>query len=417
MRQILVILHLLLSCLLCSAATPQKQPAQTQQGKTQQAPKAVEPKPFIVVIDAGHGGKDPGAGKKELREKTVNLAVALKLGKLLENQKGVKVYYTRKTDDFVTLQDRAIFANKKKANLFISIHANATKKSSVRGTEVYTFSSASTDVAMNENSAMELEENYKEKYDGFDPRSSESYIQWQLVSSDFGNIGHSKDFAKYVSAQFRKHTNLPDRGIREAGFWVLKYSNMPGVLVELGYLSNKEDEKFLKSSDNQAKLATAISKAVEQYKKEYDKKEGMAAKEQEIVEKQQNSGIHYRVQFYSGARKDVNSKDFKGCVPARESEQDDCRYIYTYGDDTTLCAARKTLADVRYDFKDAFLVVFKDGERLSRSEAAQYLVDKKPEKKTPEKKDTVNAKTSQKKDNSKSEPARKDSTKKTTDKK
>ncbi|MCQ2207982.1 MAG: N-acetylmuramoyl-L-alanine amidase [Paludibacteraceae bacterium] len=331
-------------------------------------------KPFVVVIDAGHGGKDEGAsGKKKLKEKEINLSVALKLGALLEKEKNIKVLYTRKTDVFVPLDDRAQFANKNNANLFISIHTNSAENKAAHGTEVYSFSTTSSSVAMRENAVMELEENYKKKYEGFDPNSSESYIQWNLVASDFGFSGQSKELASSISKQLTKYSGLYNRGIHEAGFWVLKYSNMPGVLVEVGYVSNLEEEKFLRKDSSREKFATAIYKAVVNYKNKIEKK--AAAKEQDVKKdaERTNAGIHYRIQFYTGARKNVNAKEFKNCVPATEYKVGDERYTYTYGDEQTYAKAKELLAKVQKDFKDAFIAVYKNGERLSREEARQYM--------------------------------------------
>lgn len=331
-------------------------------------------KPFVVVIDAGHGGKDEGAsGKKKLKEKSINLAVALKLGAMLEKEKNIKVLYTRKTDVFVPLDDRAQFANKHNANLFISIHTNSAENRAAHGTEVYTFSPSSNTVAMRENAVMELEENYKKKYEGFDPNSSESYIQWDLVAGDFGFSGQSKELASSISKQLTKQTGLYNRGIHQAGFWVLKYSNMPGVLVEVGYVSNLEEEKFLKKESSYEKFATAIHKAVVNYKNKYEKKAAAKEKDVKADAERNNAGIHYRIQFYTGARKNVNAKEFKSCVPASEYKISEERYTYTYGDEQTYAKAKELLAKVQNDFKDAFIAVFKNGERLSREEARQYM--------------------------------------------
>ncbi len=331
-------------------------------------------KPFVIVIDAGHGGKDNGAsGKKKLKEKDINLSVALKLGEQLEKVSNVKVYYTRKTDVFVPLDDRAQFANNLNANLFISIHTNASENRDAQGTEVYSFSTSSSDIAMRENAVMELEENYKKKYDGFDPNSSESYIQWDLVSSDFGFSGQSKELANTISKQLTKYSGLKSRGIHQAGFWVLKYSKMPGVLVEVGYVSNLEEEKFLRKETSHQKLATAIYKAVVQYKNEYEKKAAANAKDVKEDAKKQTAALRYSVQFYTGARKSINAKEFKSCVPARESDLGKGIYSYTYGNEQTYEKAKELLAKVRKDFSDAFLVVYKNGERLTREQARQYM--------------------------------------------
>ena len=335
-----------------------------------------ESKPFVVVIDAGHGGKDEGAsGQKKLKEKDINLAVALKLGKKINSLKGTRVHYTRKTDVFVPLDDRAKFANEKKADLFISIHTNSAENKNATGTEVYSFSPSSSNVAMRENAVMELEENYKKKYDGFNPRSSESYIQWDLFASDFGMSGQSKKFASYVSEELKKQTPLGNRGIKQAGFWVLKYSNMPGVLVEVGYVSNLEEEKFLRKDSSREKLAQAIYDAFLKYFNEYKKKDEASAKQKTQQDAKTNKGVHYRVQFYTGQQKDINAREFKNCVPATEFRlnSNPNLYTYMYGYETTIEEARALLAKVRLQFPDAFLVVFKDGERLGPNDSQPYL--------------------------------------------
>ena len=234
-------------------------------------------KTFTVVIDAGHGGKDPGARGTVINEKEINLSVALKLGdKISANHDDVKVIYTRKTDRFIELDERANIANRNKADLFISIHTNSVKKgSTARGTETYTLGLARTDenlaVAMRENSAILLEDNYEQKYEGFDPNSSESYIIFEFMQNKHmeQSIGFASEIQKcFVSAR------RADRGVRQAGFLVLRKTSMPSVLVELGYISNHDEERFMKSSDGQNKLASALSDAFTRYKKEYDRKQG-----------------------------------------------------------------------------------------------------------------------------------------------
>lgn len=341
-------------------------------------------KPFVVVIDAGHGGKDDGAsGAKKLKEKNVNLSVALKLGKLIDQIKGVKVYYTRKTDVFVPLAERAQYANDLNADLFISIHTNSAETKSAQGTEVYSFSPSSSSVAMRENAVMELEENYKKKYDGFDPNSSESYIQWDLVASDFGYSGQSKKFASFISSRFSKNCALQNRGIKQAGFWVLKYSKMPGVLVEVGYISNLNEEAWLRKEANRDKLAKSIYEAFVLYKAEFDKKNVSPSS---TVNNGQNSsdnknansstltnGVHYKAQIYTGKRKSMYAPEFKKCVPAYEYPVSNDRYTYMFGDKTSLEEAKAMIKEVRVDFPDAFLVVFKNGKRLTPDEAQPYL--------------------------------------------
>ena len=197
-------------------------------------------KTFTVVIDAGHGGKDPGARGSSINEKAINLAVALKLGSLIsEKHNDVKVIYTRKTDVFIELDERANIANRNKADLFISIHTNAVKRgSAVSGTETYTLGLARTDenleVAMRENSAILLEDNYLQKYEGFDPTSSESYIIFEFMQNK--HMEQSISLASEVQKCFTS-AKRNNRGVRQAGFLVLRKTSMPSILVELGNMT------------------------------------------------------------------------------------------------------------------------------------------------------------------------------------
>lgn len=237
---------------------------------------------FVLVIDAGHGGKDPGARGSVINEKQINLSVALKLGQLIEaNQSDVKIIYTRKKDVFVELDERANIANRNKADLFISIHTNAVKKgNTVKGTETYTLGLARSDenleVAMRENSAILLEDDYKQKYEGFDPNSSESYIIFEFMQNK--HMEQSIGLASAVQKSF-VNINRENRGVRQAGFLVLRKTSMPSILIELGYISNATEERFMKTDAGQTRLATAIYNAFAKYKWEYDRKKGVLSNE------------------------------------------------------------------------------------------------------------------------------------------
>lgn len=232
-----------------------------------------EGRDFVVVIDAGHGGKDPGARGKIINEKSINLSVALKLGKLISGEHpDVKIVYTRKTDKFVELDERAEIANRNKADLFISIHTNSVAKGKqARGTETYTLGLARTEenlaVAMRENSVILLEDDYQQKYEGFDPNSTESYIIFEFIQNK--HMQQSIDFASEIQACFAS-TKREDRGVRQAGFLVLRKTSMPGVLIEVGFISNKDEERYLASESGQQQLAKAILKAFNRYKRAYD---------------------------------------------------------------------------------------------------------------------------------------------------
>ncbi len=227
--------------------------------------------PYTLVIDAGHGGKDPGAQSKTAKEKNINLAVALAFGKLVEqNFKDVKVVYTRKTDVFVELDERANIANRAKADLFISIHTNATAaKVGPQGTETYTLgmhrAADNLAVAKRENSVITLEKGYEEKYEGFDPNSSESYIIFELMQDK--NMESSVKLAGLIQKQFRNTAKRIDKGVHQAGFLVLRATSMPSVLIELGYINNPNEAAYLTSTAGVNALAKSIYNAFAAYKK------------------------------------------------------------------------------------------------------------------------------------------------------
>lgn len=250
-----------------------------------------------VVIDAGHGGKDPGCHGSKYKEKDVALAVALKLGKYIEeNMKDVKVVYTRKTDVFIELQERAEIANRAKADLFICIHCNSAcyrdKKlkrdvcnDDAHGAETYVMGikneQGKLDVARRENSAILLEDNYVKKYDGFDPNSDESYI----IMSQFADtyLGQSLDFASKLQKQYRDRGGRADKGVKRASLWVLWRTYMPSVLTEIGFLTNPEEEQYLGSPKGQDYIASGIFRAFREYK---DGIEGVSHKYDDDIEKQ-----------------------------------------------------------------------------------------------------------------------------------
>jgi len=226
-------------------------------------------KQMVIIIDPGHGGKDPGAVSMGVREKDIVLGVGLKLGKLItENFSDVKVIYTRSTDVFVPLIDRSKIANKNKASLFISIHANTCGTPSIRGTETFTLglhrTSENLDVAKKENSVILLEDNYTQTYEGFDPNSSESYIMFELTQDIY--LDQSLSFADDIQRQFQSKSVSPNRGVKQAGFLVLRQSSMPSVLIETGFVSNQQEAKYLNSEEGQRATALSILEAFRKFK-------------------------------------------------------------------------------------------------------------------------------------------------------
>jgi N-acetylmuramoyl-L-alanine amidase len=228
----------------------------------------------VVVIDAGHGGKDPGTRGRTTREKDVALRVALKLGqKIKEETPEVKVLYTRSTDVFIELEERSAFANRNNADLFISVHCNATPRSkAVKGTETYVMGLHKTEgnleVAKRENSVILQETNYKQKYKGFDPDSPLAHIMLANYQSAF--ISNSLRLADHVEKKFRSFSSRESRGVKQAGFLVLWRAAMPSVLIETGFLSTPDEEEYLGSDDGQDEVAASIFEAFKIYKREMD---------------------------------------------------------------------------------------------------------------------------------------------------
>ena len=235
---------------------------------------SVEAKDFVVVIDAGHGGHDPGALGKISKEKTINLNVALKLGKQIKrNCPDVKVVYTRERDVFIPLDRRAEIANNAKADLFISIHTNSVANNrTAKGASTWTLglakSDANLEVAKRENSVILYESDYKTRYAGFNPNSAESYIIFEFMQDKY--MSQSVHLASLVQKEFRHTCKRADRGVHQAGFLVLKASAMPSILVELGFISHPEEERYLNSEAGSTTLANGIFRAFLSYKREHE---------------------------------------------------------------------------------------------------------------------------------------------------
>ena len=226
-----------------------------------------------IVIDPGHGGKDPGCSGKFSKEKHVALQVALELGRILEeNLPGIKVIYTRKTDKFIELHERANIANRNNADLFVSIHCNAGPHY-FRGSETYAMGLHKTqgnlDVAIRENKSILQEENYLDNYEGFDPASTEGYILFSLMQNAY--LDNSLNIASKVESQFKDRVSRHSRGVKQAGFIVLWKTLMPSILVELGFLTNEKEEVFLSNKENQIYMASAIYRAIKAYKLELER--------------------------------------------------------------------------------------------------------------------------------------------------
>ncbi|MBT31882.1 MAG: N-acetylmuramoyl-L-alanine amidase [Thalassobius sp.] len=226
-----------------------------------------------IVIDAGHGGFDPGCSGSYSKEKELTLEIAFELGKLISTfHKDVEIIYTRTKNQYVNLHERAMIANRASADLFISIHCNAYPKENIHGTETYTMGLSHTNdnlaVAMRENSVILQEEGYLQLYDGFDPKSPVSYILLSNLQQAYQE--NSLAFASLIENEFGKTNERPNRGVKQAGFLVLAKTTMPSVLVEVGFLTNKEEEKYLNSDLGKAKVAANLYRAFRNYKRDLE---------------------------------------------------------------------------------------------------------------------------------------------------
>ncbi|MCH2214094.1 MAG: N-acetylmuramoyl-L-alanine amidase [Flavobacteriales bacterium] len=342
-----------------------------------------------VVIDAGHGGKDPGnlgTGRYKVTEKTIALNVALQVGKYIEEAfPEVEVLYTRDDDTFVPLHERTRYANTNGADIFISVHCDAFTRESARGCGSYVMGAAKTDanlrMAQRENSAILLEDDQKENYGDFDPNSPEGLIELSLRQNT--HIHQSLRFAKHVQDQMRTRVGRKDRGVKQAPFWVISFTTMPSVLVELGFLTNREEEDFLISEDGQVYIASAIYRAFKKYKIDLEKIEAAVENETttttESVDvegekpKKISPEVTFKVQLLSSSTpKEISSSQFNG-LEGVEMYQDKELYKYLYGAASSYNSAKELQKEVRKTgYKGAFIVAFnKEGKRMPLDKAIE----------------------------------------------
>ncbi|MFH0756078.1 MAG: N-acetylmuramoyl-L-alanine amidase [Bacteroidota bacterium] len=341
-----------------------------------------------VVIDAGHGGHDPGAEGKKGKEKNIALAIALKFGHYIEeNIPDVKVIYTRKTDVFVEFWKRAEIANKAKADLFISIHVNAHDRTTAHGTLTLVLGQHRADenfeVAVRENSVMLLEDDYETRYEGFDPKSTESYIMFSLMQKTY--FKQSIEFGDFVQEQFRERAGRKDLGVREQGLIVLAQTSMPGVLVETGFISNPEEEKFLLSEYGQDIIASAIYRGFREYKEEIDRRSNRSVVvdnprtvsplvESAPAEAQIRADqLVFCIQVASSRNlSSTEPSSFKGYTEVRVV-QDGRWFKYMTGQELNYNDALASCIKVKEDFPDAFVVALKNGKLIPLNEAIEEI--------------------------------------------
>ncbi len=329
-----------------------------------------------VVIDAGHGGKDTGALGKLTTEKALNLAVALKFGAYIEeNLPDVKVIYTRKTDKFVELSERADIANRNNADVFISIHCNSTETpNSAYGAETFVMGESKNEknlaVAKKENASILLEDN-TDAYDNFDPNSTEAYILFSLSQSLYQS--QSLNLADKVQKQFSSK-GRHDRGVQQAGFLVLWKTSMPSILVELGFINHAKEEQFLNSEKGQTQMALSLYRAFAEYKREFEA-ENHTASQDVAEEKESDAGdTYFSVQFASRDKKVASTdKTFSGVKEVDVYEYNGA-FRYISGRFNTKAEATKRQAEIRkLGYTDAFVIAFINGERGTIKQAEEAL--------------------------------------------
>ncbi len=337
-----------------------------------------------VVIDPGHGGKDPGCNGHHSREKEVALSIGLDLGKKLKAQyPDIQVIYTRDTDVFIPLNERAAIANRNKADLFISIHCNyISVRNRATGSETYVLglhrAEDNLDVAKRENSAILLEDNYEKTYEGFDPYSPEGHIILSMFQN--AHLEQSILFATHVESAFKKLSRLPSRGVKQAGFLVLRETTMPSVLIETGFLSTDTDENYLMKKENQQEMASTILKAFSNYKKEveeYQEPDISASTPQKATNAQTTNNedakaptstkgsleVAYRIQIAASSKSTIDARyhNIDDLEVIKEGEM----YKFLVGYFSSAEAARPRLSALKANgFDGAFIVAYKDGQRI-----------------------------------------------------
>ena len=363
-----------LSCLLVCVLAIAWQPLFSQ----------AESSKFVVVIDPGHGGKDggtPGTGRYRTTEKDVALDVSLELGKLLEKDNNIEVVYTRKNDKFPTLWERAKVANNHAADLFISIHCNAQpgKSGTAYGSETFVLGlhkeATNLEVVKRENSAIFLEDNYEENYQGFDPNKPESIIAYALRAED--NLDQSIELARKIEDEFIATAKRKSRGVKQAGFLVLVQTSMPSVLVELGFLTHRKEEDYLNSKRGKQTMAKSLYNAVMAYVKNnhltYTTDDVLIEPGDEDIT---NKSVTFKVQIAAGARKlETKPYNFKG-LRGVSMENYGNGYKYFYGDTSNYDQAKQHQQEAKSKgYSSCFIVAYLDGETIPVSEALKIIAN------------------------------------------
>ena len=356
---------------------------------------------FVIILDAGHGGKDPGNSYNGFVEKDIALKTTLKVEKYLQRDRDIQVIYTRKKDVFIELRERPKVANNIDANLFISIHCNSVSNATPYGTETFVMglarSNTNFEIAKKENSVILLEKNYKKSYRGFDPNKPETLIGLKIMQEEY--LNRSISLASKIEKNFTSKLNRKSRGIKQTPLWVLDAAYMPSVLIELGFLSNKEEGLYLNSESGQDKMAETIADAIISYKRQYfesDSDEPALEKstknqrkdtatilknktlketvstQKKTVDKE-SSGVVFKVQIAT-SKKSIKLVpiNFKGLKNVSLSTENGNFFKYNYSSTSDYTKAKQNLEIAKSKgFPSAYLVAFKNGEKISIQEAVK----------------------------------------------
>ena len=343
-----------------------------------------EDKAFVVVLDAGHGGKDTGNRGNGYYEKKIALTIALEIGRQLSAQDGIKVIYTRKDDRFIELKNRAKIANQADADLFVSIHCDAFSSPKAYGAGTFVLglhrNKDNFRIAQNENSVIFLEEDHETTYEGFDPNNPESVISLVLMQEAYNS--QSIEAANTIQRSFVTNLKRKDRTVKQAGFLVLRETYMPSVLVEVGFLTNKKEGAYLNSKAGQRQMANTIAKAVINYKKQLQASVATESQLEVVPEKEDpiakdtsakssvGKGIVFKVQIAASSRSlALTRKNFKGLNDLSQ-EKSGTLFRYFYGETDSYSQAEKLKKKaIKKGYEHAFLVAYKDGIKIKISDA------------------------------------------------
>ena len=333
-------------------------------------------KPFIVVLDAGHGGKDPGRPTSfGYKEKDIALDIVLRVGKQLENIDDIEVIYTRKKDVFLELRQRAAIANKADADLFISVHCNA-HNTQAYGTETYVLglhrNESNFRVAQQENEVIFMEDDYEQNYEGFDPSSPESFIGLTLLQEDY--LDQSILLARTIQNNFAQKLKRRDRGVKQAGFWVLHNTYMPSVLVETGFITNRKEGDYLNSERGKEEISKSILDAVLDYRSSLNPE--ISTENLSVEDTKNIAQIIFKVQIAASSNKVApKSYNFKGLSPISRTKLTSV-YRYFYGETTDYNKAKELKNEaIGLGYTSAFVVAYKNNTRISLKEALKTILN------------------------------------------